>query len=326
MKRFFPEDVKFISLLRHPIKQVESTFHYQGFDKLFRKYGLNHTSNTSDMNSSTNFGEFFKSPKRYYWKALAHEESLPLLHNGMFFDLGYNFYNQSTYPDDKIYEAIKELEQDLHMVLITEHFDESLVLLMREFCWTFDDIIYIKHNQRVHKKENIIEKVNVRRRILNWNRADLLLYQHFNQTLWKRIRQQGDGFWTDFRFFKEKLKNFKMRCGFQASITKASRKKGAQVSDQRIGERVNSFDRPLCERVALTEIEYINRFRKQYKLERNKVGRKKLLMLRNTARKIRHKLEKNNVTSSSSVSRRKNLKEKWMNGYQRLSQKSGKTL
>ena len=291
MKEFFPPDVKFVSLLRHPISQIESTFYYQEYGKLFRKVGLNFTSsspnstnnNSNGTDSSSAFEEFFKSPMYYYQRASSLDESLPLMHNGMFFDLGYSFFNRTTYHDDEIYKAIQQLDKDLDFVMITEHFDESLVLLMREFCWTFDDIIYIKHNQRAHKKKHITQNVRLRRKILKWNHADFLLYQHFNRTLWKRIEKQGDRFWADFKFFKAKLDNFKMRCSFQNSI-KGTSKKSVKFVGQQMGESVSSFDRPLCERAALSELDYIKRIRRHYTLERLQEHRTKIKRLQDLLR------------------------------------------
>ena len=323
MKQFFPKDVKFISLLRHPISQIESTFHYQEYDKLFLRIGLNYTSSTSNSslsstnstinngNSTTNnssvFEEFFKAPMHYYQKALYRDASLPLLHNGMFFDLGYNFFNQTTYPDVEIYKAIKQLDDDLDLVLITEYFDESLVLLMREYCWTFDDIIYIKHNQRAHKKKHITQNAKLQREILKWNHADFLLYQHFNRTLWQRIQKQGDGFWTDFRFFKDKLANFKMRCAFQKSIQGANQKENVKFVGQQMGDRVSSFDRPLCERAALSEIGYIKRLRRHYSVKRVQKQRWRMKLLHDLIEQDDE--EERKLTKRSKLEKRK-LKRK----------------
>ena len=274
MKQFFPEDVKFISLLRHPIKQIESTFHYQEYDKLFLRHGFNRTSNKTSV-----FEDFFKSPMYHFRKALPLEESLPLLHNGMFFDLGYNFYNRtmSSEENDEIYKAIEEVDRDIDLMLIVEHIDESLVLMMREFCWTFEDIIYIKHNQRMHKKDHVVKSTSIRRQILKWNHADLLLYEHFNRTLWKRIEKHGPEFLDDLRFFKAKLKNFKMRCAFQGASVKTA-EKSVKVSSHKTGGRVSAFDKPLCERVSLSEIDYIKRFRKSNVFEKLKKRRERRIL------------------------------------------------
>ena len=64
------------------------------------------------------------------------------------------------------------------MVLITEKFDESMVLLAIELCWPLEYVKSFKLNARKsstktklsEKEQNILE---------NWQQGDLLLYNHF---------------------------------------------------------------------------------------------------------------------------------------------------
>ena len=64
----------------------------------------------------------------------------------MAFDLGLE--HQSFSNDEEITEFIKDLSKKIDLVLIAEHFDESLVLMKRLLCWDFEDIIYVKHKIR----------------------------------------------------------------------------------------------------------------------------------------------------------------------------------
>lgn len=94
----------------------------------------------------------------------------------MLFDLGVKVHSQLT--TEEIINAIKIIDKQFDMVIISERIDESLILLKERLCWDFSDIVYLTKNSRLptNKKEmtaEVIEKF----RILN--RGDVLLYQHF---------------------------------------------------------------------------------------------------------------------------------------------------
>ena len=69
--------------------------------------------------------------------------------SGMTYDLGFDFMDLE--PDPSIRKFLRQLESEFSLVLITEYFDESLVMLKRIMCWQLDDILYIKQNQRLVK-------------------------------------------------------------------------------------------------------------------------------------------------------------------------------
>jgi hypothetical protein len=46
-----------------------------------------------------------------------------------------------------VLSAGQELSRDFQLVMLTEYFDESLVLLRRLLCWGVKDVLYIPKNQ-----------------------------------------------------------------------------------------------------------------------------------------------------------------------------------
>ena len=78
----------------------------------------------------------------------------------MSFDLGLE--QKSFTEDEKISEFVDELSKKLHLVLIADYFDESLVLLKRLLCWDLEDIIYVKQKMRsITYKNSITSKQRV---------------------------------------------------------------------------------------------------------------------------------------------------------------------
>ena len=64
----------------------------------------------------------------------------------MAFDLGLEQDKFSN--EEEVTEFIERMNKNINLVLIAEHFDESLVLMKRLLCWDSEDIIYVKHKVR----------------------------------------------------------------------------------------------------------------------------------------------------------------------------------
>ena len=45
----------------------------------------------------------------------------------------------------------RELDRQFDLVLILEYFDESLILLQNLMCWSTEDLVYLKQNERISK-------------------------------------------------------------------------------------------------------------------------------------------------------------------------------
>ena len=75
-------------------------------------------------------------------------------------------------------------------VLITDYFDESMILLKEELCWTTEDITFIKSNSRkLDKKSSTTDWMSdeYQKKLIDWNKADWMLYQHFNTTFVNKV-------------------------------------------------------------------------------------------------------------------------------------------
>ena len=43
---------------------------------------------------------------------------------------------------------MQQLESEFDLILIMEHYDVSLAVLVLKFCWKIEDVIYMKVNQQ----------------------------------------------------------------------------------------------------------------------------------------------------------------------------------
>lgn len=311
MNMIMEENSKYITILRHPVSQFESSFYYFEFDRLLR---LKNESNPIEV--------FLNYPDEYLYNLTLLLGDLPetmnLIQSGMIYDLGYDFMDLE--PDKTIATILKKLDGEFRFVMIMEYFDESLVLMKNEFCWQFDDILYIKQNQRL-KKINLTE--DIKQRIIRWNHADMMLYQHFNASFWKKVSKYGEQFWDDVREFKKRNLEFEKVCSPKKMTTKGF-KINVDVASFIMNPKVDRFNRYLCEKVLMTEVDYLTYFRKKFAvsygyqkilkaeglkpLKSSNILNKRLkVFARNAPRKYRYKLRSSSVSSVSNRTPRKKI-------------------
>ena len=133
MKELMEKDTVFITILRNPVSQFESTFSYVEFAQLlgikatkdplvtFREDPGKTMAKISDLSTSGSVIPY-----------------LNLLRNGQSFDLGSEsvkfFIKEAS-------DTITELDSSFNLVLMMEYFDESLGLLASELCWDIRECI-----------------------------------------------------------------------------------------------------------------------------------------------------------------------------------------
>ncbi|XP_070546751.1 galactosylceramide sulfotransferase-like [Ptychodera flava] len=189
-------DATYITIIRSPVQRFESAFGYYNYAS---KVGLQASENALE--------KFMKEPDKYANRMEG--VSRGRLRNGMSFNLGFDHRFDDN--DSAIDEMINKLDKELDLVLISDYFEESLVLLKNVLCWKLDDILYISKGIRSKNKRYTISK-SVAERILKWNKADVKLYEHFNRTFWKKINSYGADFYKDLREYRTSLRKFQEEC------------------------------------------------------------------------------------------------------------------
>ena len=90
----------------------------------------------------------------------------------------------------QIDQQIAALESIYTFVLLTDYFDESLILMKHLLCWDWPDVVYVKFKMRIAEaKSNITPELGAQ--IQSWNHADVKLYDAFNKTFWRRVEEFG---------------------------------------------------------------------------------------------------------------------------------------
>ena len=176
LNRMMKSGAKYISILRDPISQFESAFVFFGHYK------------KSKQSVDFQIEKWLRNPKNQGGSTVYSQ----------IVDLGMDIKNLRNKSEVKRY--IQKLSQDFDLMLITEYFDESLLLLRKLMCWSFSHIIYIKQNARSKGSSKLSE--SIKKKLREWNTADLMLYQHFNKTFWEKIEQYGPNFQRDLQYFR----------------------------------------------------------------------------------------------------------------------------
>ena len=242
MNWLFPKQTsKYITILRNPVDNFESVFRYM---ELGYSLGVRNGPDSLQtfLKNGVSFGKF-KSLK-----------ASPLVRNPLLYDLGlsFNYYQNLTAVD----EYIQFLDKEFDLVMIMDYFDESLVLMKRLLCWQMEDILYLKLNERQDKEKDTVLTDDVRENVRRWNKADVLLFEYFNKSFWKKIENEGESFYKELNIFRERKSDMKRTC-----VTNVSRLQtvyaGKLVKGYSIRTDLSKGLQTICEKMAISENSYL---------------------------------------------------------------------
>ena len=202
----FPKTkAKYITIIRSPFDRFKSAWIFYNIAKV-----------TGIAQASDKINTFLKSPNaleeiREKLNKTSQRvcERFNHLSNSNLFDMGLE--QDDCHNITLVKSYIDKMDREFDLVMITDYFDESLILLKRLLCWEFEDIVYIK--LRVKKKKIKFEE-EVKKNILTWNYADAILFDHFNKTFWRKILQAGSTFYEELKTFRRMNQEYQTLCEF----------------------------------------------------------------------------------------------------------------
>ena len=189
---FPPDTSKYVTILRNPVDNFESTFSYY---ELGKKLGLGNDPVVS-------LEKFLRRPYFYTSGKFKFAVKSLSLRNPMMFDLGLSLRYFQNFT--AINNYINFLNSEFDLVMIMDYFDESLVLLKRLLCWEIDDILNVKVNERLDKEKATHLSDRIQENIKRWNKADVLLFDYFNATFWRKVEMEGVGFYEDLSAYRQR--------------------------------------------------------------------------------------------------------------------------
>ena len=111
-------------------------------------------------------------------------------------------------PDDfddniRVKQFMYNITAEFSHMLIAEHMDESLIVMRRSLCWDVSDILYLPLRVRKYQTKDKPLEPELQEKLTNWSRVDAMLYETFNETLWRNIAEHGEDFWDELEFYKK---------------------------------------------------------------------------------------------------------------------------
>ncbi|XP_078488937.1 galactose-3-O-sulfotransferase 2-like isoform X2 [Ciona intestinalis] len=202
LQQIMPADTRYITIIRAPKDNVESVFGFFQDQSPFNVWLEGVDANSTKLRLQT----FYDHPEKFYNKDT---DWFFRARNHMFFDIGYDVSNSD---DGFIDSKIEELDNIFSLVLLTDYFDESLIMMKHVLCWDWEDVVYIKFKMRIEEAKTEVNE-DLGRKILKWNKADNKLYDHFNKTFWRSVGEYGlDRMESDLATFQAKQKEAEKLC------------------------------------------------------------------------------------------------------------------
>lgn len=141
-------------------------------------------------------------------------EEFSLTKNSMAMDFGFPLGIHVT-DSQKIEDYLQYIEAQFPLVMVTEYFDESLVLLKRLLHWNLEDILYIplneyKHPTVVDLNISVIDK----RKFEERNFLDVAIYRYFRQKFSQLMAALGNDFQQEVKHFRTIRNRVEQHCVF----------------------------------------------------------------------------------------------------------------
>ncbi|XP_068454218.1 galactose-3-O-sulfotransferase 2-like [Clinocottus analis] len=210
VEKVMPKDTFYFSILRHPVAMMESIFIYYKSIPAFHK---THSLDNFLDNSWRNYNSSLTS--NHY------------AHNILAFDFGFdnNVAAGAVDLEERASMAIAAITRDFHLILISEYFDESMILLKHALCWSLEDVVSFKLNGRSEQTRHPLLPYTAEK-IKRWNALDWRIYLHFNTTFWHNI---------DSRVGQEQMKKevYRLR-ELRAKLANSCLKDGGAVDPSKI--------------------------------------------------------------------------------------------
>ncbi|XP_060730435.1 galactose-3-O-sulfotransferase 4 isoform X1 [Tachysurus vachellii] len=184
--KVMPANTFYFSILRDPVALAESSYaYYKNVAPAFRR--------------SKGLGDFADNPKKYYDPRLRNNH---YARNLLWFDFGLDHNANYSLALAKRGEAA--VRRNFKLILLSEYFDQSMVLLRHALCWPLDAVVSFSLNarQQISKSRSAwVGKAAApaslqlteeqRQKLREWNALDWHLYQAFNSTFWNKVERFG---------------------------------------------------------------------------------------------------------------------------------------
>ncbi|CAG0893595.1 unnamed protein product [Darwinula stevensoni] len=152
-----PPDTVYITILRDPVDVFESLYTYVNLEELYKR-------NLTELLQSSPMPPFtLRRDSRLGPNQMLYDAGLPPFQMG----------NRTA-----VAAKIREMDDNFHLVMISEEMEASLVLMKNLMCWDLADVTSLPLNVRQDAKKLSLAPAE-RERLRRWMWPDQMLYDHF---------------------------------------------------------------------------------------------------------------------------------------------------
>ncbi|XP_057711551.1 galactose-3-O-sulfotransferase 4 isoform X2 [Corythoichthys intestinalis] len=190
VEKVMPADTFYFSIIRDPLALAESSFaYYKEVAPAFRK--------------AKGLGDFADNAGKYYDP---HARNNHYARNLLWFDFGLD--HNANFSEGLARHGEAAVRRAFKLVLVSEFFDQSMILLRHVLCWPLDAVVSFSLNARQQKPDafgdrrmgkirgpkappDLVLTEEQREKLRRWNALDWHLYQAFNRTFWREVDAFG---------------------------------------------------------------------------------------------------------------------------------------
>ena len=199
---YLHDDVFRLTMLRDPFKHFVSSIIY------FRRFDIKYLQRFNHLKDPITV--FLKQPSAFEVKGFD-----SYTNNRQSVDLGYDIRKYSFSNDSYIKHFIQQTEKRFHLILITEYFLESIVVLRRALNWFTQDVIFFVKNALPESQTVLANMTDWHReRHKMFSQPDIQLYQHF-LSVFKHRMSQTRGLQEETAELKVILKKVRSFCNLK---------------------------------------------------------------------------------------------------------------
>jgi len=195
VSKLVSQAAQYLTILRDPVTNFESLY---GF---FKDYPF-----PEWQGQNRSMDEFFNAPEKYYNKSTPWYFRAK---NYMSFDLGFDHESAEL---GYIQHVIREMEDTYKLVMITDRYEESMILLKDMLCLDYEDIIYLPLKVRTDTDRKRVSSETAAK-VKRWNRLDTAIYEYFSKRFDELTVSYGQArMQEEVKIFREKLKDVEAQC------------------------------------------------------------------------------------------------------------------
>ena len=120
--------------------------------------------------------------------------------------------------------SIKYIEETFDIILITEYFVESIIMMKRKLCWRTSDIVFITRRVRNYNYKYSVYHQDLVDKHKSFSSGDYTLYQHFLDLFLIQLSIQPSNFWDEVYQFKNIMHSVTGFCDDVASKLRRDKK------------------------------------------------------------------------------------------------------